>query len=50
MFSIFKRKRKQCCNCKKTFYKPESIVYVGILGNDMYFEVSPCCNESYIIV
>ena len=22
IWRIFARKRKQCCNCKKTFYKP----------------------------
>lgn len=32
------RKRKQCCECGKTFYKPHKID----VGYD-YFYMTPCC-------
>lgn len=47
---IFSRKRKQCVNCKKTFYKPDKTLI--IIGHTLDIEVSVCpyCGESYIIV
>jgi hypothetical protein len=52
MFRLFKRKRKQCVNCRKTFYKPTEILHIpdGSEWIAIEFKVSPCCQTDYIIV
>ena len=52
IFEIFKRKRKQCVNCKKTFYKPVTAFHgkEGCFPDLIVFKASPCCLKSYIIV
>jgi hypothetical protein len=43
---LFRSKQKQCLNCGKLFYKTNKT-------NDefeMTYEISPCCNDDYIIV
>jgi hypothetical protein len=49
MFSLFKRKRKQCCKCKKTFRKDTGVLHLTGFGY-IEFRVSPCCYEDYIVV
>jgi hypothetical protein len=48
MFRLFKRKRKQCVKCRKTFYK--SFKDEGDYPDFNIYEVSPCCKSGYIIV
>jgi hypothetical protein len=52
MFRIFKRKRKQCVSCRKTFYKPAYTLRVTSSNGwtEIEFRVSPCCQTDYIIV
>jgi len=52
IFEIFKRKRKQCINCKKTFYKSVKAFHAkkGCSIDIIVFDASPCCLRSYIIV
>jgi hypothetical protein len=50
MFSLFKKKRKQCKKCKKTFYETTDIIHLAGGYVPIRFEVSPCCQGDYIIV
>jgi hypothetical protein len=47
---MIKRKRKQCCYCKRTFYKPTSWLFV-YWGDFEIKKVCPYCDcEQWIIV
>ena len=48
MFPVFKRKRKQCVKCRKTFYK--AVIIENDWAEAALFKVSPCCQADYIIV
>jgi hypothetical protein len=51
IMALFGRLRHQCCNCRKTFYRPKMHDWIDI-GNGWHCdEVCPhCTSENYIVV